>query len=96
MRVGVPPRAALAVALPRRQLCACAPICESQNRATLGTHRALALAGSVIGSFASEAMRLLLQSTVEPPLHPLHGHFVAASSPHTMHSTHTHESESGR
>mgnify|MGYP004400631513 CR=1 FL=1 len=47
--------------LQRRQPGACAPICESQNRATLGTHRVLALAGSVIGSFASEAMLFPLQ-----------------------------------
>ena len=78
--------------LQRRQPGACAPICESQNRATLGTHRFLALAGSVIGSFASEAMLFQLQSTVvDPPLHPVHGHAVASTAPHTTHSTHTQE-----
>ena len=74
--------------LQRRQPGACAPICESQNRATLGTHRILALAGSVIGSFASEAMLFPLQLTTDdPPLHPSHGHAVAVSSPHTTQST---------
>ena len=76
--------------LQRRQPGACAPICESQNRATLGTHSFLTLAGSVIGSFASEAMLLSMQETTIPS-HPSHGHAVAASSPHTTHSTHTQE-----
>ena len=53
----------------------------------------MALAGSVIGSFASEAMLFPWQlTTADPPLHPWHGHFVASTAPHTTHSTHTQES----